>query len=336
MAGDASNPLYVEHTLDGDAAPLGNGLGGQAADEFGKSSVSTGNLLRFFKRSVHAARKSTAFQTWQVGESETFAASRRGKGHNYAMNLVSRGERIRFVREKILKLPTHRALAKVIGVSHAAIGQWERDANNVSRDNLLKMSQLSGVSIEWIETGVGPVPAEIADGDGFTLTEPVADQIEKVDRKLPGKNTPNRGIKELDSSAGLGGGQAVPTTYKEGREVDAFKSEPWIFPRRFMASLLVPEEKIIAITTQGESMSPTINHGDVVFIDTMHVRVSPPGLYAMRDLYGEVIIKRLDVFRKGDAIMIRITSDNPHEPSRDEPISEVSVVGRVCGILKRV
>lgn len=307
------------------------------------------------------------------------------------MKLETRADRIRFIREEILKLSTQEELAAILGVQRGAVGNWELD-KPIGFKNLIKLAGLANCSADWIATGRGeppivdslrqryprdyaqPIdpekivllshrddPVRISGGPkrsagirktGRLRTDLIVSNIGKsafstgkykpgvVDRDGSTVDVPERGIKELDSSAGLGGGQTVPVNYEEGREgfepVDAFKSEPWIFPSSFMQGLKVSEKNVIAVTTQGESMAPTINHGDVVFVDTTHVRVSPPGLYALRDIYGEVIVKRLDVYRKGDAILMRITSDNPHEPSREEPISEIAVVGRVCGIMKLV
>lgn len=183
--------------------------------------------------------------------------------------------------------------------------------------------------------GVKPQELLFVEGDSTrsdNIDRPAGSKEKKV-------QPPKNAIREIDSAAGLGGGQAIPIAYEDGvddfRAGDAFKAEPWIFPRAFLDSgLKAPASKIIAMATQGDSMSPTINHGDVVLVDTRHLRISPPGIYALRDIYGEIIVKRLDIFRSEGRVIVKITSDNPHELAREEPASEVAIVGRVCGIVK--
>lgn len=247
--------------------------------------------------------------------------------------MKNRGERIAYIRKTLLGFRNQTDFAKFLGgdLTRGAVGNWELN-EPISRENLLNIANKSGVSAEWIESGIGEVPLknqnssiknDIVDGNG--------DQIQ----------SPSNGIKEIDSCAGLGGGQTMPDNYRKSQHgytpVDAFKSEAWVFPNRFMQSgFKASSNDILAITTQGESMSPTINHGDVVFVDTTHKKVSPSGLYALRDVYGEMIVKRLNIFLRDGQPFIRITSDNPHEPSRDESASEVTVIGRICGIMKLV
>lgn len=241
----------------------------------------------------------------------------------------TQGERIRYVREKILQIDSQEQLADLLRVSRGAVGNWELD-KPIGKKNLMALARAAGVAAEWIAEREGDDPRP--SGGETTKKTFVNGAGEPVE-------IPINGVREIDSAAGLGGGQTVPLAYEEDGEhyqtVEAFKAEPWIFPRDFLDSgLKAPASKIIAMRTQGDSMSPTINHGDVVLIDTRRLRVSPPGLYALRDIYGEIIVKRLDIFRSEGRAIVKITSDNPCEPTRDELATEVHLVGRVCGIVK--
>lgn len=151
-------------------------------------------------------------------------------------------------------------------------------------------------------------------------------------------NIPAEAIREVDVAAGLGGGQIPAQVYTpESNMADAYKRESWVLPSAFLnSSFRAPASAIIAIATRGDSMSPTISHGDVAFVDTRHRRVSPSGLYAIRDIYGEIVIKRLDAYREGDDLFVTISSDNAAEPKRMERLMEISVVGRVCGIMRPI
>jgi phage repressor protein C with HTH and peptisase S24 domain len=243
-------------------------------------------------------------------------------------DLTTRGARIRFIRERLLRLDSQDDLASVLKVTRGAVGNWELN-KDIGRKNLVALAKLANVSVEWIEDRQGPDPEEVTEA-----REVINPQGEKISVR-------EGGIHEIDSRAGLGGGQHVPEAYEATDEgwkvVDAMKPEPWILPPTFVRNgFRAPLSKIIAMTTQGESMSPTINHGDVVFIDTSHQRISPPGLYAMRDVYGEIIVKRLEAFREKGEPMVRIESDNPSHGERFERIADIHIVGRICGMMKLV
>jgi phage repressor protein C with HTH and peptisase S24 domain len=147
------------------------------------------------------------------------------------------------------------------------------------------------------------------------------------------------GIRELDSDAGLGAGHIPQVVYRQGEDgpqiTDAYKPEPWVLPSRYMrGGLGAPAEKIIAIATRGDSMFPTVGNGDVVFIDTTNRKIGSGTLHAMRDVYGDIVIKRLEIFRDGSDLRVNIMSDNKNVDSRMEHADEIDVVGRVCGIFK--
>lgn len=247
--------------------------------------------------------------------------------------MKTRGERITYIRKEILGYRSQAGLAERLGIERGAVGNWERD-ESIGRQNLGRLAEMAGCSIDWIERGIGEPPQRRE-----RLNNPAGDakpQADHFDREGLPVAVPKAGIREIDAAAGLGGGQTPDVVYTPSDDgmqaVDAFKEEAWVLPNRFMrGGLGAPADKIVAIATKGDSMSPTIGHGDVVFVDTRHTRVSPPGLYAIRDIYGEIIVKRLDVRRAGDEYFVIISSDNPHEPRKEEPLSEIVVFGRVCG-----
>jgi phage repressor protein C with HTH and peptisase S24 domain len=85
-------------------------------------------------------------------------------------------------------------------------------------------------------------------------------------------------------------------------------------------------------------MSPTIQSGDRVIIDTDHRVPSPDGLYAIRDRFGSIVVKRLQVLRRGDPPIVKIISDNPHHGEEEVSAEEIetAIIGRVLWGLKRL
>jgi len=150
---------------------------------------------------------------------------------------------------------------------------------------------------------------------------------------------PTSGIVEIDVRAGLGAGGTT-----EGREVrhdgdhsDPLKSESWHFPSRFMREeIRATESQVIILETDGDSMEPTIGSGERIIVHTGMKTPSPDGIFALRDVFGNIIAKRLQVLRKGDPPRILIISDNKSHPTEEVGLDEINIVGRVLWGLKRL
>lgn len=145
------------------------------------------------------------------------------------------------------------------------------------------------------------------------------------------------GIPEIDIRAGMGGGgYSSGEVRHDGDQSDPYKSETWRFPSTFMRQeVRVPESRVIVIETTGDSMAPTLHAGDRVIVDTSHVIPTPDGIYALRDQFGGIVVKRLQVLR-GDPPRIRIISDNANHSPEDVGPDEVGMVGKVLFCLKRL
>jgi phage repressor protein C with HTH and peptisase S24 domain len=122
-----------------------------------------------------------------------------------------------------------------------------------------------------------------------------------------------------------------------GENLDPVKEESWRFPSRFMRDeIQAPESRVIIIETQGDSMAPTILSGDRVIVDTGHKLPTPDGIYAVRDRYGSIVVKRLQALRRGDPPIIRVISDNKAHDPEDVGADEITIIGRVLWGLKRL
>lgn len=163
------------------------------------------------------------------------------------------------------------------------------------------------------------------------------------DRLYNHANTPDdvplAGIREVDIRAGLGGGGSLENrqVIRNGEFQDPVKDEAWHFPSRFIREeLRATESRVIILETQGDSMFPTISSGDRVIVDTGHRVPSPDGIYAIRDRYDGIQVKRLQVLRRGDPPRILIISDNNSHQDEEVGADEIAIVGRVLWGLKRL
>ena len=142
-------------------------------------------------------------------------------------------------------------------------------------------------------------------------------------------------VPELDTRAGMGGG-GVPAreVRKDGKHADPLKSEGWMFPPSFVREQLhTSAARLLVLDTNGDSMAPTLMSGDRVIVDTGHKTPTPDGLYAIRDSFEGIVVKRLQLLRSSRPVRVKIISDNPNHATDEVPLSELEIVGKVlCGL----
>lgn len=195
---------------------------------------------------------------------------------------------------------------------------------------------------QYLERGI---PKELNERSRMLLAE----QLGVDEAELGGPQGPRPGrsaagtqehIPEIDVHAGAGGGgfTALESHSANGmtfsREV---VRDHWRLPDWLLYSLNAKSGNLAAFPVQGDSMSPTLLDGDVVFVDTRTRQPSPPGLFVLADEFGGVIVKRLEVSSSpGDEdIMVRVGSDNPHHMTKELRLDEISIVGRYVGRFTR-
>src|ERR1700735_4313743 len=206
------------------------------------------------------------------------------------------------------KIRTGRQLT---GLYHA------REARHMSRSELVRLSGVSKQQWSRLEGGqirmrldhlkpfakhLGYTPEQILLWGRYPGTMP-DDHIESSDvlgahRERSEPVGPPRGqIPELDTRAGLGGG-GVPAreVRKDGRHADPLKAEGWVFPASFVREQLhTSPERLLVIEARGGRRGPPVALGDRVIVDTGHKTPAPDGLYAIRDAFEGIVVKRLQV-----------------------------------------
>ena len=94
-----------------------------------------------------------------------------------------------------------------------------------------------------------------------------------------------------------------------------------------------PQAELRMITITGDSMTPTLEHGDIVMVDCAQTWPSPPGIFILDDGVG-LVAKRLDLIASGTSTTgrmhhLQITSENTQYARYQRDIDEVHIVGRV-------
>ena len=195
-------------------------------------------------------------------------------------------------------------LARAVGVSDNAIYKWVSGRGQPSMMSLVNLSKAAGVSVEWLATGRG-VPTK-PKGE-LHIAEP-------ADGVLP----PRPVLHRANGRPGLPNQQLV----------DYLSFQPEWLER----ALNVDLRNMALVEVIGDSMSPTIDEGDLVLVDLREARYRHDGIYVLRT-GSDLAVKRLQ--RQPDG-SLAIRSDNPAYESSVVRPEEVAVMGRVVWMGGRV
>lgn len=212
----------------------------------------------------------------------------------------------------------------------------ERD-RDPSVSKLTRLAETLGLSIGELLDGVGVHDG--GDAEVRELTRVSEDEIFEEDPDFidDHQQTARRAVRKLlgpgevverDARGGLGTGGYATVVTADGVTVDAV-SATWTFPVAFLhAELRARESDVDIIPVDGDSMIPTLLPGDRVMIQRSATRPSPDGLFAIDDGIG-VSVKRLQIVRGSDPLMVRIISDNPQHSTDTVLAESLKVLGRV-------
>lgn len=231
---------------------------------------------------------------------------------------------------KASKIGSQEALAEALDVSRATINRLANDHDQLKRDRAEKMAPILGTTVEALMLNRPPK----VDASLLTSFDPDNTHEDRHEDSKP--ETTAKDIPEIDLIAGLGGGgfAALEVSSRNGISfAQEAVRDHWRLPEWMLGRMGVRPQHVAAFPSRGDSMTPTIEDGDVVFVDTRHRVPSPPGIYALADEFGGVVVKRLEVTsRPGDErITVQISSDNPRHTTRELNLDEIQIVGRYIG-----
>ncbi len=190
--------------------------------------------------------------------------------------------RARLARERA-GFRTEKDAAQRIGCSRTLVISWENgSAKSIGGKYLIRAAKAYQVRPEWLSMQ--------SQDDGYpwhgidaTLPEPVSDPATAHSYR----------VSQIDAEAGMGGGLANHDYPDVIKEVD--------FDPTYIRALLgfVPKPgRLKLVTGRGDSMTPTINPGDVVIVDTGCEAFDGDGIYLI-DTGNGAQIKRLQALGDG-------------------------------------
>jgi transcriptional regulator with XRE-family HTH domain len=226
--------------------------------------------------------------------------------------------------------------SKKTGLYHA------REARRMSRSELVRRSGVSKQQLSRLENGLIRLRLDhlkpFTNALGYSPEQillwgryPGTSENEVQGEILP----PSEHVPEL--AARSEADHAELNKRKDGRHLDRIRSEGWQFPPSFVSKQLQASPKqLLVVEAEGDSMAPTIMSGDKVIVDTGHKTPSPDGLYAIRDPFNNVIVRRLQLLRAAQPSRVKIISDNPKHAAEEVALKELEVVGKALRVLKQL
>jgi phage repressor protein C with HTH and peptisase S24 domain len=168
-------------------------------------------------------------------------------------------------------------------------------------DKLTRIAAVVKVDLEWLLSGKGRV-----EGD-----DPITDDY----------HNDFVAIQYASARPSMGGGAIAEDEDRTGRNFHFRRA--WI-----RDSLKAAPSLLRVMTVQGDSMTPTLNDGDVVLVDMNQRNPIPPGVFVLHDGMG-LVAKRLEHVPMSDPPRVRIISDNDRYTPYDCTADEVNIIGRV-------
>ena len=193
-------------------------------------------------------------------------------------------------------------VARAAGVNRSFVYDILRGRSQVPNlEKLTGIAQVVKVDLEWLLSGKGRV-----EGDD-PITEDYQNDFVA--------------IQYVSARPSMGGGAIVEDEHGVGRDFHFRRS--WIRDRLKAAPSMM---RVMGV--EGDSMTPTLQGGDVVLVDMNQRRPVPPGIFVLYDGMG-LVAKRLEYIPMSDPPRLRIISDNQQYSPYECTAEEVNIIGRV-------
>lgn len=220
----------------------------------------------------------------------------------------------------LLEVKTPTGLARLANLPRTTVTSIiVRDS--ISPQTATLMSEALKVRREWLQFGTGPVFEEDLPSGAYSVdssavrramdVRPEQDFVEPMQ-----DSSKFVFVRKAVSKISAGGGIIPDEEFEDDRY--AFRID-WL--KRFATS----PTNVILMEVEGDSMSPTLQNGNIVLIDTGRRNFKPGKLFAIR--HGDIIqIKRLDIASTG---IFRIYSDNPLYGREDCAPDDLHIIGQL-------
>lgn len=177
------------------------------------------------------------------------------------------------------------ALAKAIGVTQPSIKKII-DGNTLEPKKIMEIATALGVDAEWLKTGKGEQPS-------FSQAQQAVENDEEDEKH-------QLRVEVLDVYASAGNGSFL--TGDLAADICAIEFENEYFAQSFQRA---NEKGLAIINVTGDSMEPTLQNGDLLYVDTRKNYYLGDGIYVF-SFKDRIYVKRLQF--AGNKLLI--ISDN--------------------------
>lgn len=204
-------------------------------------------------------------------------------------------------------------------------------------DGLMKLAPILGRSVEWLLNGADEegrrqvISIDEAERNGGAEIQSGVSSVTRYQGSRSGA------MAEMDARAGAGNGDVGAVIALSGRGIETAHKvrAEWVFPVDFTRHGLGADPRTtIVLEVIGDSMRPTLEPGDRVLVDTSAEWRGDDAIWLIDD--GAPKVKRLRSIRGSAPARVVILSDNTAVPPEEVDLSEIRVVGRVCGRVSRM
>lgn len=209
------------------------------------------------------------------------------------------GARLRDARERQEK--TQLDIANHLGLSRAAVAQWESDTTSPSIFRVSEVAKYLEVTPEWIAYGISSEP-----------------QVKYLEPQDMGFST----VREIAY------GESVTETVEVGK---------WGIPTEYSKGQLratIPGALFIC-RVEGMNMAPAYEFGDKIIVDPEARRPSPGGVFLHWDGVGPAL-NTITVRPVGGKLMAHVSSLDEKTPSYEVEPGKLAIIGRVRAVIKAV
>lgn len=224
-------------------------------------------------------------------------------------------ERIEYLVDK-LNGPSE--FARKTGVTLSTITRWRKGEADPSRSNLVKIAEVTGVSIEWLATG------KIKE-EKTTEEKPAGSLVSRAFERMQAML--EEGVSMIDSyssinvSAGFG-------SFNEGiTQPDG--QEP--YSDELLTSLGVKADNCAVFWANVNSMLPTINNYDQMLVDLSRKEIQGDRIYLVQN--GESVwVKRVKMEWDGISLISDNKEEYPPISITGENAQNLQIIGQVVHI----
>lgn len=238
------------------------------------------------------------------------------------------GRRVKMRRAKLGL--SQEDLAKHVRMTQQGIDSIEQ--GRVKRPRLLReIASVLSTSEDWLlwrkgaEEQAAPEQKRVPAGEEFEPDPDLDKPVTELDRPFPDALPQMRGR--------IGGGStgAIITIDVGEMQTREEVADWWRIPAAVLRGLARANlARTVAFTMDGDSMEPTIQRTDIVFVDTSRQQIEPDGIWAVDYGLGRTL-KRVAVERAEGHIRYVLKSDNKMYPDQAFDPDEVTVFGRYVG-----